>query len=98
VEFNGKLTKEGLERIETGIVLGDGTQCKPANIDVLSEQSLHITIEEGKYHQVKRMIGAAGGEVTYLKRLSIGHITLNGIEAINTYSEIDDQDVVDFKK
>ena len=98
VEFNGKLTKEGIERIETGIVLGDGTQCKPANIDVLSEQSLHITIEEGKYHQVKRMIGAAGGEVTYLKRLSIGHITLNGIEAINTYSEIDDQDVVDFKK
>lgn len=98
VEFNGKLTKDGLERIETGIVLGDGTQCKPANIDVLSEQSLHITIEEGKYHQVKRMIGAAGGEVTYLKRLSIGHITLNGIEAINTYSEIDDQDVVDFKK
>ena len=44
------------------------------------------------------MIGAAGGEVTYLKRLAIGHITLNGIEAINTYSEIDDQDVVDFKK
>ena len=78
--------------------MGDGTQCKPANIDVLSDRSLHITIEEGKYHQVKRMIGAAGGEVTYLKRLSIGHITLNGIEAINTYSEIDDQDVVDFKK
>ena len=98
MEFNGKLTKEGLERIETGIVLGDGTQCKPAKIDVLSDRSLHITIEEGKYHQVKRMIGAAGGEVTYLKRLSIGHITLNGIEAINTYSEIADQDVVDFKK
>ena len=55
-------------------------------------------LKEGKYHQVKRMIGAAGGEVTYLKRLSIGHITLNGIEAINTYSELDDQDVVDFKK
>ena len=44
------------------------------------------------------MIWAAGGEVTYLKRLSIGHITLDGIEAINTYSEIGDQDVVDFKK
>ena len=61
--------KKVIERIETGIVLGDGTQCKPANIDVLSEQSLHITIEEGKYHQVKRMIGAAGGEVTYLKEI-----------------------------
>lgn len=78
--------------------MGDGTQCKPAKIEVLSEYSLHITIEEGKYHQVKRMIGAAGGEVTYLKRMSIGHITLNGIETINTYSEIEDQDVADFKK
>ena len=46
MEFNGKLTKEGIERIETGIVLGDGTQCKPANIDVLSEQSLHKQLKK----------------------------------------------------
>lgn len=98
VEYDGELTEEGIQRIKEGIVLGDGTHCKPALIDVLSSQSLHITIEEGKYHQVKRMIGAAGGEVTYLKRLSVGHITLSGIEEINTYLEIGDQEIADFKK
>ena len=98
VEYDGELTEEGIQRIKEGIVLGDGTYCKPALIDVLSSQSLHITIEEGKYHQVKRMIGAAGGEVTYLKRLSVGHITLSGIEEINTYLEIGDQEIADFKK
>lgn len=98
VEFHGILSKEGLERISAGIVLGDGTQCKPATINILSNNSLEITIEEGKYHQVKRMIRAAGGEVTYLKRLSVGHITLSGIEEINTYLEIGDQEIADFKK
>lgn len=98
VEFHGILSKEGLERISAGIVLGDETQCKPATINILSDKSLEITIEEGKYHQVKRMIGAAGGEVTYLKRLSVGHITLSGIEEINTYLEIGDQEIADFKK
>ena len=98
VEFHGILSKEGLERISVGIVLGDGTQCKPAMINIQSDKSLEITIEEGKYHQVKRMIGAAGGEVTYLKRLSVGHITLSGIEEINTYLEIGDQEIAGFKK
>lgn len=98
VEFYGILSKEGLERISAGIVLGDGIQCKPATINILSDKSLEITLEEGKYHQVKRMIGAAGGEVTYLKRLSVGHITLSGIEEINTYLEIGDQEIADFKK
>ena len=98
VEYDGELTEEGIQRIKEGIVLGDGTHCKPALIDVVSSQSLHITIEEGKYHQVKRMIGAAGGEVTYLKRLSVGHITLSGIEETNTYLEIGDQEIAGFKK
>lgn len=98
VEFHGILSKEGLERISAGIVLGDGIQCKPATVNILSDKSLEITIEEGKYHQVKRMIGAAGGEVTYLKRLSVGHITLSGIEEINTYLEIGDQEIAGFKK
>ena len=54
----------------------------------LSSQSLHITIEEGKYHQVKRMIGAAGGTVTYLKRLTIGHIDLTGIEEVGSIQDL----------
>lgn len=94
-EYSGTLSEEGLERIRTGIVLGDGTECKPAEIiltgaeadksedtdagDAVLLKSAEIIIEEGKYHQVKRMIGAAGGEITYLKRLTVGHLDLSDI-------------------
>ena len=98
VEYDGELTEEGIQRIKEGIVLGDGTYCKPALIDVLSSQSLHITIEEGKYHQVKRMIGAAGGTVTYLKRLTIGHIDLTGIEEVGSVQDLTIGDIEAFKK
>ena len=98
VEYDGELTEEGIQRIKEGIVLGDGTHCKPALIDVVSSQSLHITIEEGKYHQVKRMIGAAGGTVTYLKRLTIGHIDLTGIEEVGSIQDLTIGDIGAFKK
>ena len=98
VEYDGELTEEGIQRIKEGIVLGDGTHCKPALIDVVSSQSLHITIEEGKYHQVKRIIGAAGGTVTYLKRLTIGHIDLTGIEEVGSIQDLTIGDIEAFKK
>lgn len=95
-EYSGMLTDEGINRIRNGIILGDGTECKPAEIilpNIITENSSsdsndndavflksgEIIIEEGKYHQVKRMIGAAGGEITYLKRLTVGHLDLSDI-------------------
>ena len=98
VEFEGELSEEGIQRIKEGIVLGDETQCKPALIKLLSDQSATITIEEGKYHQVKRMIGAAGGSVTYLKRLTIGHVDLSGIEEVGSVMDLTIDEVEGFKK
>jgi len=93
IEYAGELTDTGLARIQEGIVLGDGTVCKPAILEVLEPGKAQISIEEGKYHQVKRMIGAAGGEVTYLRRLSVGHLTLAGIENLGDFAYIDEEDV-----
>ena len=98
VEFDGELSNEGIQRIKEGILLGDGTQCKPAEIESLSLHSAHITIEEGKYHQVKRMIGAAGGTVTYLKRLTIGHVDLTGIEEVGSVMDLTVEQIEGFKK
>ena len=98
VEFDGELSNEGIQRIKEGILLGDGTQCKPAEIESVSLHSAHITIEEGKYHQVKRMIGAAGGTVTYLKRLTIGHIDLSGIEEVGSVMDLTVEQIEGFKK
>ena len=98
VEFEGELSAEGIQRIKEGIVLGDETQCKPALIELVSDHSATITIEEGKYHQVKRMIGAAGGSVTYLKRLTIGHVDLSGIEEVGSVMDLTIDEIEGFKK
>jgi 16S rRNA uridine-516 pseudouridylate synthase and related pseudouridylate synthases len=98
------LTEQGIKRIQEGMVLGDSTICKPASIKLVEEAAdsesklCYLTIEEGKFHQVKRMIGAAGGQVTYLKRLRIGPISLDGIEIAGSYQELTQAEIDLFKK
>lgn len=96
VEFEGTLSEEGLERMRDGMVLGDGTELKPARFQLLGPQAGEIQIQEGKYHQVKRMIGAAGGEVTYLKRTAVGEITLEGIDAPGEWTELTEEEMASF--
>ena len=59
-----------------GLVLRDGTQCRPARLEILGPGRCLVTVTEGKYHQVKRMLAARGKPVTALKRLSIGALRL----------------------
>lgn len=66
--------------LEEGIVLDDGYVTMPAQVKRVSENSILLTIHEGKYHQVKRMAEAVGNEVTYLRRERIGPWTLEGLE------------------
>jgi 16S rRNA pseudouridine516 synthase len=70
---------EGAEaRFKDGLVLGDGYECKSAKI-VLddSRDSGEITLTEGKYHQIKRMVAALGSRVTYLERIAFADIPLD---------------------
>lgn len=108
-EYIGNLTEEGLNRIREGIELGDGTICKPAEVILPTQKaennestdssvmikSAEIIVEEGKYHQVKRMIGAAGGEITYLKRLTVGHLDLSDIPKTGDFTYLE---AVDYEK
>ncbi len=59
-----------------GLVLGDGTKCRPARLEPLGPGRCRVAVTEGKYHQVKRMLAARGKPVTALKRLSIGALRL----------------------
>ena len=78
MEVSGQLDQEDRAVFRRGLVLRDGTVCLPAELTVLDPPSQGlITLEEGKYHQVKRMRAARGKPVTYLKRLSMGPITLD---------------------
>lgn len=77
VEYTESLSQDSVEMIKKGIVIDGDELCKPANIEIIDEHSCFLTIEEGKYHQVKRMIKACDSEVTYLKRLTIGSLVLD---------------------
>lgn len=68
------------EQLAKGVQLDDGYLTKPAKVQQLEEKKILLTITEGKYHQVKRMLQAVGNEVIYLKRLRIGDWTLEGLE------------------
>ncbi len=71
------LTAEECARFRDGLVLEDGYETKPADI-VLDEdgKSGVITLVEGKYHQIKRMLEALHNQITYLERISFGPLTL----------------------
>ena len=81
VECQGSISEEKLEKLRNGIDIGDDKNTLPAKAELLSQSAdsfcLHLTITEGRFHQVKRMIHAIDAEVTYLKRISMGSLTLD---------------------
>lgn len=77
-EVDGQLDEADREAFREGLALADGTVCRPAELEILADPSQAlVTLREGKYHQVKRMLAARGKPVVYLKRLSMGPLTLD---------------------
>ena len=81
-QVDGIMTKEDVETFAKGIPLKDFT-CQPAKLELVSldrekNQSLvRVTIAEGKFHQIKRMVAYCGKEVVDLQRLTMGTLTLD---------------------
>lgn len=78
VQVTGKLDAADVVAFRAGVTLGDGTVCQAAELEPLGEGTeALVTLWEGKYHQVKRMLASRGKPVTYLKRLSMGGLSLD---------------------
>ena len=81
-QVDGIMTQEDVETFAQGIPLKDFT-CHPAKLELVSVDSeknqsqIRVTIAEGKFHQVKRMVAYCGKEVVNLKRLTMGTLTLD---------------------
>ena len=73
---DGHLTAAHAEAFAKGMTLGDGLKCLPARLEILPDSGCIVTVREGKYHQVKRMLASCGAPVVYLKRLSMGPLVL----------------------
>ena len=80
-KIDGMVTEEDVKRFAEGIDIGaeEEEMTRPAKLDIMKsaeESEIRLTIHEGKFHQVKRMMEALGKKVTYLKRLSMGPLAL----------------------
>ena len=75
----GVATEEDVEAFAQGLTLRDETKCLPATLQPLGEGESLITVCEGKYHQVRRMMASRGLSVTYLERRKEGELTLGDL-------------------
>ena len=90
----GQLNEEDRKALASGMVLGDGSQCLPALLEPLGRgNECRLTLREGKYHQVKRMLAACGKPVTYLKRLSMGPLRLDEALAPGAFRPLTDGEI-----
>ena len=94
----GLMNQSDVERFARGIELKDFT-CQPAQLKIVKldeekETSLvEITLAEGKFHQVKRMVAACGKEVTDLQRLSMGPLQLDPELALGEWRRLTEEEL-----
>ena len=100
-EIDGVVLSEHIDSFKKGVKLEDGYHTLPASLEVLKSDLLskvRVTIQEGKYHQVKRMFAAHGLRVVYLKRESMGSIVLDEALKPGEYRELKDNEIAVLKK
>jgi 16S rRNA pseudouridine516 synthase len=81
------------ERFQSGLILADGTKCLPAELEILGERTCLVTVQEGKYHQVRRMLAAVGKPVLTLRRLSVGPLQVKPGPGIGRYRELTEEEL-----
>ena len=92
LETDLELSSEDMKQIESGVML-DGELTLPAKIEKVKNQAYHLTIHEGKFHQVKRMIASTGKNVTYLKRISFGPLRLDDSLKLGSYRLLTEEEI-----
>lgn len=75
----GTACAQDVQAFAAGLTLRDGTVCLPARLEPLGEGESLITVCEGKYHQVRRMMASRGMHVLYLERRAEGSLTLGDL-------------------
>lgn len=100
-EIEGMVTEEDKLLFQEGIVLDDGYKTLPSKLDIIASDyisKVHVTIEEGKFHQVKRMFLALGKRVEYLKRIAIGGLKLDENLKLGEYRELTLEEILLLEK
>ena len=98
VETREKVTEDMVLKLEQGVDIGEEKLTLPAKVERKEDKKIELTITEGKFHQVKRMLKAVDNEVVYLKRLSMGSLKLDGTLALGEYRSLTDDEILELKK
>lgn len=98
VECRDIIDDNTVEKLQSGVDIDDETLTLPAQVEMLSEISMNLTIREGRYHQVKRMLSACGNHVTYLKRIKMGPLSLDDDLALGSWRFLSETEVEQLKK
>lgn len=101
-KVSGQFGEKEIAEFKEGLDIGNGERSKEAKLQILKsdtqESEVLITITEGKFHQVKRMVKAVGSEVLYLKRLSMGPLKLDEELKVGTYRRLTDTELQELKE
>lgn len=98
VETKEPVVKDMILKLEQGVDIGEEKLTLPAKVNKLEDKKIELTITEGKFHQVKRMLKAVDNEVVYLKRLSMGSLKLDTELALGEYRSLTDDEITALKK
>lgn len=93
-EFNDSMK----HMLEDGVDIGNDEKAGPAIVEMISTNLIHLTIQEGKYHQVKRMLHAVGNEVVHLKRIQMGTLMLDSTLAEGEYRPLSKEEITELRK
>lgn len=90
---DGEAGEEDAAAFREGILLRDGTRCLPARLEILGPGSCRVTVSEGKYHQVRRMLASRGLPVLELRRIRIGGLELDEKLGPGGWKELNSEDL-----
>ncbi|WP_430534567.1 pseudouridine synthase [Listeria rocourtiae] len=96
-KIDGVVTEADIAIFKAGVTISDNYTCKPAELAILAIENgistVEIIIQEGKFHQVKRMFEAVDKQVTYLKRLRMGTLELDAELALGEYRPLTEDEL-----
>ena len=96
-QINKSVNEEDVKAFEKGIVLDDGYECMPARLEIISSDDdgaeVYVTIQEGKFHQVKRMFESREKSVVYLRRIKFGSLVIDENLEEGEYRELTEEEL-----
>jgi len=100
-KVSGTISEEQVRQFAAGLDIGEKSCTLPARLEIIKcggESEVYVTIQEGKFHQIKRMFEAVGCHVFYLKRLSMGTLVLDQNLKAGEYRKLTEKEQEDLKE